>query len=446
MANHDRIHLNLGVSPVKNYTGGVAADDIPDQMIHRIQSFMDSRLAARSTVLFNSWRRAWLTRPDLDFREQDFQSRSIEFREFATSTLQRYEDLQLRINTFRLEMEATVDCPLATEFIEKAIRLGATKLTLRIRRCTRNMFNLLNVVLDSETLAGLSAHQCLIDLQYGKKDVSWSNLKTLSLSQVVTRGDLFLDLILKCPSLENITLGRTRSAWLRGEPSPRPLTPSCDSMIQLHKLKSLQLHYLDSRDNIYRHDLWPKFPWLKELLVWGYNSDYDWNGLTICSRSLEIITLHTYANKITNGKFDVPNIRKFKVVGVHLPQLDEFKTSSKREWESDIHIKCDQLTVSWFSSLSKLLRMLSPSRISLSVWMAYINVAQLFFHVGDGLPIPVVENLRILGYPIIFSVFLSALFYSCRPNLVIVDSRLMEEVNLATILPDSKNPPHFQLI
>ncbi|XP_042038472.1 uncharacterized protein LOC121784392 [Salvia splendens] len=234
MANHERIHLNLKASRVKNYTGGVAADDIPDEMIHRIQSFMNARFAARTTVLFKSWRLAWLTRPDLDFRDQDF-SRSTEFWEFALNTLQRYKDSKLRIYSFRLDMETVGDHQLAKIMIITAIELGATNLTLRIRRWgLDSLFNLPDAVLHSETLTVLSAHECLIDLQYGKKE-----------------------------------------------------------------------------------------------------------GLTIGSRSLELITLYRYGNKITNGKFDVPNIRKFKVVGDHLPQLDEFKTSSKREWESDIQIHCD---------------------------------------------------------------------------------------------------------
>ncbi|KAL1552717.1 hypothetical protein AAHA92_13483 [Salvia divinorum] len=454
MANHERIHPNLEVSPVENSTRGVAADDIPEEMIHRIQSFMDARLAARSTLLFKSWHLAWLTRPDLDFRDEDFRSRLIEFPAFAINTMQRYEDLELWIYTFRLEMVNIADHYLATKLITKAIKLGATNLTLRIRReGLYMMFSLPNEVLYSETLAGLSARECVINLQFGEKEVSWSNLKTLNLSYVVTHGDLLIDLISKCPSIEEITLDSTRSMRFLG--GPRQLTPSCDSMIQLHKLKSLQMYRLDNSDNIYRHDLWPRFPWLKELVIWAYNSDYDWNGLRICSQSLELITLYMYDNKITNGKFDVPNIRKFKVVGVHMPQLDEFKTSSGREWESDIQIEYDHITVSWFSSLRKLLRMLSPSRISLTVCMAYSNTAKLFFGAGDGLPIPVVENLTILGYPIMFSFsfFLSDLFCSCDPSLVIVDPRFMGEVNLAAafqelseaLLANSRIPPHFQL-
>ncbi|KAL1552719.1 putative F-box/FBD/LRR-repeat protein isoform X1 [Salvia divinorum] len=437
MANHERIDLSLEASPVKNYIGGVAADDIPEEMIHRIQSFMDARLAARSTVLSKSWHRAWLTRPDLDFRDQYFQFPSIEFPGFALNTLQRYEDRNRRIDSFRLEMVRIADHYLATKLISKAIRLGATNLTLQIRRSASGlMFFLPYEVLDSETLAGFSAHECLIHLLlFGKKELSWPNLKTLSLSYVVTYGDLFLNLILKCPSLEKITLDSNVS--FRTMYAQRRLGPSCDSIIKLHKLKSLRLIGLESsKDYIYRHDLWPKFPCLKELVVWGYDyhSVYDWTGIRICSPSLELITLYMYDNRITNGTFDVPNIRKFKVVGVYLPQLDEFKTSNDRKWESDIQIKCDQLTVSWFSSLNKLLRMLSPSRISLSVGVTYSFVGRHTGYFGDGLPIPIVENVLITGHDRrCFCAFLNALLQSCRPNCISVDTRFIGNVNLEAL-------------
>ncbi|KAG6387795.1 hypothetical protein SASPL_152989 [Salvia splendens] len=439
MANHEGIHLNLKASPVKNYTGGVAADDIPDEMIHRIQSFMDARLAAQTTVLFKSWRRAWRTRPDLDFRDQDFPFPWIQFQAFARTTLQRYENRNQRINSFRLEMGTVVDHHLATELIVKAIRLGATNLTLRIRRTAGHIMYILPYeVLDSETLAGLSAHDCQIILLFGRKEVSWSNLKTLNLSHAFIYGDLFYDLISKCTSLEKIALDRNVSfpALFR---APRRLSPSCESKIKLLKLKSLQLIGLDRRDYIYRHELWPKFPCLKELEIRDVDSNnYDWTGLRICSPSLELITIYTYHNKIRNGAFDVPNIRKFKLVGNYLPQLDEFETSSSnREWKSDIHVQCYTFTASWFSSLSKLLIMLSPSRISLSVRMDSKYFPRKSVYSGDGGLPTRVENLSITGFYELcfsrFSAFLEALLQSCRPNCISVDTRFTGNVNLEAL-------------
>ncbi|XP_042001961.1 uncharacterized protein LOC121751306 [Salvia splendens] len=292
-------------------------------------------------------------------------------------------------------MQTVSDYALATILlIIKAIKLGATDLTLQVRRCspTAMLFVLPNEVLESETLARVSAHECLINLRFRNK--------------------------------EKIKLDCTVS-W-RMFKEQRQLCASCE-FIGFDNLKSLELLGLAS---IYRHDLWPKFPWLKELVIWDHNSEYDWKGSRICSRSLELITLYMYGNRITNGTFNVPNIRKFKVVGVHFPQLDEFKTSSNREWESDIQIQCDQLTISWFSYLIKLLRMLSPSRIYFSVCSTYSQVDQCIVYVGDVLPIPVVEKLNISGpYPPFFSAFLTALLRSCRTTHVSVDARYMGKEN-----------------
>ncbi|KAG6409793.1 hypothetical protein SASPL_127835 [Salvia splendens] len=234
--------------------------------------------------------------PDLDFRDLDFQFPWIQFQAFARNTLQRYENRNRRINSFRLEMET-------------------------VNRWS-HMFILPYEVLDSETLAGLSAHDCRINL---RKEVSRSNLKTLNLSHAFIYGDLFYDLVSKCTSLEKIALDSNVSFPILCR-EPRRLSPSCESKIKLHKLKSLQLIGLDRRDYIYRHELWPKFPCLKELEIRDVDSNYDWTGLRICSPSLELITLYTYHNKIRNGTFDVPNIRKFKFVSNHLAQLDEFVT------------------------------------------------------------------------------------------------------------------------
>ena len=368
----------------------------------------------------------------LNLQDQDFQFPWIEFPQFAIKALQWFEDRNLRINSFRLCMQTVSDYALARELIIRAIKLGATDLTIQVRRCspTAILFVLPNEVLESETLARLSAHECLINLRFRNKVVSLPYLKSLSLFQAITfDGDLFFDLISKCPSIKKIKLDCTVS-WRLFQEQRQQLCASCE-LIGFDNLKSLELLGLASKDSIYRHDLWPKFPWLKELVIWDHNSDYDWKGLRICSPSLELITLYMYGNRITNGTFDVPNIRKFKVVGVHLPQLDEFKTSSNREWESDIQIQCDQLTISWFSYLIKLLRMLSPSRISLSVSVTYSQVDQCIVYVGDGLPIPVVEKLKISGsYPPFFSAFLTALLRSCRATHVRVDARYMGKENL----------------
>ena len=87
--------------------------------------------------------------------------------------------------------------------------------------------------------------------------------------------------------LEEVVLGYTKNM---SEFEERSLQPD----LKRHNLKVLRLTYLDKDDNIFRHDLWPKFPWLRELVVSDCNSDYDWNDIGICNPSLEIVTLCIY--------------------------------------------------------------------------------------------------------------------------------------------------------
>ncbi|XP_042001442.1 uncharacterized protein LOC121750872 [Salvia splendens] len=143
-----------------------------------------------------------------------------------------------------------------------------------------------------------------------------------------------------------------------------------------------------------------------------------------------------YENRITNGRFDVPNIRKFEVVGLDLPELDEFRTSSSnREWESDIRVACELLTPSWCPSLSKLLRQLSSSRISLSVHMAFpLSHDYSTAYDGDGLPTPVVEILKVYGDdPQLLPVFLKALLRRCRPKCLTAFNEVYYQRHDATL-------------
>ncbi|CAA0822014.1 Unknown protein [Striga hermonthica] len=63
---------------------------LSEPIIHRIQSFLNGREAAQTTVLSKSWRQAWLTRPNLDFDTSHF-STLVEFPEFMDKTIRSLE-------------------------------------------------------------------------------------------------------------------------------------------------------------------------------------------------------------------------------------------------------------------------------------------------------------------------------------------------------------------
>ncbi|KAL1552755.1 hypothetical protein AAHA92_13518 [Salvia divinorum] len=408
--------LSYEISPMAAIPIWTAADNIPQEIIQDIQSLLDSRNAAKTAAISKSWRLAWSTRPVLDFH--DLRHRRHQFRAFAVKTMRRYGTDKLSLNSFSLRMDVLDEHHLAAWLVLKAIKLGATNISLRIRRSDigPRLFALPDEVLDSGTLASLDLHDCIIRFPVRNNVVlKWSNLKSIIFSSVITTSrDLLINFISKCTSLERVKLQNTRSYRYHG------YERASYDMIQHHKLKSLELVGYDIKENMHRHDLWPKFPFLKELVIRDVDSEYFWPGLRICSPSLELISLHIYKNNIPNGRFDVPNIRKFEVVGTHLPNLVEFKTSSGRKWESDIQVTCQHFTQQWFSSLSKLLRQLSSSQIYLSVRMAFHHVDYRIY-AGDGLPKPVVEMLKVWGgdHPQLdVHAFVNALLRRCDPKCI----------------------------
>ncbi|XP_057771860.1 putative F-box/LRR-repeat protein At3g18150 [Salvia miltiorrhiza] len=408
-----------------------AASELPEEIIQHIQSLIiserdgDERDAARTSLLSKSWHGAWTTHPNLSFDQSMFWNRMDEFPIFTKKTIQRYEDLIPNIKSFKLWMSMKGnDYPdLARELILKAIKLGATDLTIQISLAgvmTRSRFVLPDEVLQSETLARLFLLLGQVDHQKWCKEVILPNLKSLHLcyTTIYGDGDLIRDLILGCPSIEELTLIDLKSS------SPFPF----DAMIKLHKLKYLKLERLDFNDSLCKHDLWPQLPCLKELVIDDDKSDYKWDDLRICSPSLERITIIIDRFKaVMNAEFDVPNIRYFKFKGHYVPSL-KFKTTTTREWESEIHVRFSPYmpSAAWLSSLKQLVKMLSPSRVSLTMHITATH-DDGDGYVGDGLAVPVVENLTIQGFGL-NGAFLDALLWTCRPNFINTEKRYAEMV------------------
>ncbi|KAH6808790.1 hypothetical protein C2S51_026573 [Perilla frutescens var. frutescens] len=359
---------------------------LPAEIIHHIQSFLNVREAARTCTLFKSWYDAWCTRPNIDFNQCDFRLRSNgdpkfqitdkSFSEFTKKTMQKYEDLNLKITTFRLQLESQLypwenifshaNNELVKELIVKAMNLGA--IDLKIYQSNYSFFVLEDEVLGSESLVRLSVTRCEIDL-WRNAEVTCSKLKYLYLMQV--------------------------------------------------KVNSIVFH----------GDFMSKFPCLEELVIRYCKGFKD---IRICSRSLEHISL--VGNFIETSLFDVPNIRKFHFEDscLHdIPNIQNFHFETtdhhrrKMEWESDIHIKCYELNDSWFILLNQLLEKFIMSKISLSV---LVRLKESDFYTRSSLlnplPLHVVENLTLSdsgdGSTSLIPTFLDWIFLSCRPKLITV--------------------------
>ncbi|KAH6808787.1 hypothetical protein C2S51_026570 [Perilla frutescens var. frutescens] len=192
-------------------TAGDGEFEFPEAIIQRIQSLLNTKQAAQTALISTSWYRAWSTRPNLDFDERrHFRRRSgVGFSDFAMKTMQRYEDLKLRIGSFRLEMLGAEphDQSLARELIVKAMKLGADDLNVGFVTAYPTSFVLPEEVLGSETLVRLSVTGCVIDV--GRNvEVACAKLRSLNLFGVIMNGDLVRDLIPRLPFVEKHILCR----------------------------------------------------------------------------------------------------------------------------------------------------------------------------------------------------------------------------------------------
>ncbi|XP_057771910.1 F-box/LRR-repeat protein At5g02910-like [Salvia miltiorrhiza] len=382
---------------------------LPGDIIQCIQSLLTPKEAARTSLVSKSWYGAWATTPNLRFFE--YESRKW-FPQFTKKTLQRYEDLNLKIQSFGLFMYQKHS--LARELILKAIELGAADLRIYVAEDNHAPFVLPDEVLASQTLTRLSASRCRIDLGRRKKEViPCSALKSLNLSCATVNDDFFKDLSWRFPRIEELTLKEPKRL-LR-----RELVFDVAAMVKLHKLKSLRLDWLGVRDCLSKHDLWPQFPCLKELVL-KLIQNFEYSDIRICSPSLEriVIDLSCAYGKV-NAEFDVPNIRYLKLRCAGFPSLKFETTMMSREWVSDLEIyfreDCN------FYMLKQFVKEVSSvSRVSLHLRMRGYNWEEGYVE-DDGLGVGEVENLALPGIRLT-SAFLGDLLRSCRPNFIYLRS------------------------
>ncbi|KAL3629453.1 hypothetical protein CASFOL_026675 [Castilleja foliolosa] len=398
---------------------------LPEAIIHHIQSFMTGKEAAQTSVFSKHWYSAWSTRPNLDFNYRDFVNRGHipgRFKDFVKKTIQRYEELNLTIDSIGLRANwwEKRRLSLYDEWVLKGMQMGATDFKLHLMH-PLSSFSLPKELLGSENLVRLSAIGCTIDLGVNGK-VSWSKLKSLSLHKVYFEGDVICDIILSCPLIEELLLSECVFKVHTSDYRRRKLAWSTN-LFELRKLRCLSLKEVKI-DTSFFCDFSLKFPCLKDLIV---DNCHGYKAINISSPSLERISF-VVKKKMLRVSFEVPCIRKFTFSGSDLPCLPcfYFGTSSSfvYKWESDISVTCSgndygHLTpLLWFDKMKRLLVDLSPSRISLTLG---ITVSDVFRDVIQGLSKvfkpPVVDNLRVLtGAPSL--AVLSCLFWICRPKFI----------------------------
>ncbi|KAH6769811.1 hypothetical protein C2S52_014614 [Perilla frutescens var. hirtella] len=391
------------------------ADDVeitlPEPIIQHIQSFLTGKEAAQTTILSKSWYSAWLTRPNLEFDQRDYWIRGFlhryVFHESAKKTMKRYQELSLKIESFKIFM--IDDFSVCNELIVNAMKMGAVDLCFET---ILSPFVLPHEVLESETLLRLSVTGYRIDAK-----VAWSSLESLILCRVCIEGDIIWDIISNCPLIEKLVLSECKFLV---KPSPYSFNSSSrmlalnHSLINLYEFRKLKCLFLEKVkiSSLFFSNFSIRFPCMKDLTV---RHCFGYKEIQIYSPSLECITFSH--KRILRAKFDVPSIRKFKFSGSNVPSLS-FERAS-REWKSEISITWTRFSSSWFLKLNKLLGDLRRSKISLSLMIGCMSLESSRLREDAGLPKAIVEKLIMVAAPAsVCSALLDGLFWCFHPKCI----------------------------
>ncbi|CAA0822018.1 Unknown protein [Striga hermonthica] len=362
---------------------------LSEPIIHHIQSFLNEKEAAQTTVLSKSWRQAWLTRPNLDFDRSHF-SFAYEFSDFMDKSIQRYEESNLEIESFSLTMDSLNDL---REDVIKALGMGVTRLSLKLHESYASYCS----VVPAEVFGCKDLSRGKIALP-PEHLVQFPRLKALSLTYVKLQSDEESDEVISgcCPLLEKL------------------------SLTLLPKLRHLELTCL-TINTLLLGDLSCKFPLLRDLSM---QCDYLESDLFISSHSIEHLDIETYLITDTVSlEFDVPSIRKFKFKsGDNLPSSMSFKSTNLREWESHVTMSGFYPYTSMFLALRNFLTQLSPSKLYLTIIVDHVDKADYEMEDLLGLPCTLqLENLMIETKYLVslagYALF-DGLFRLCRPKCI----------------------------
>lgn len=170
-------------------------DLLPEPLIHHVQSFLTNKEAARTAILSRFWRSAWSTRPQLEFNHSDF--RTPGFLDLATATMQRYQDLNLKIDRLTLRTSGKDKKDLLVAAVVKAAELGVAHLSLSFDRPFVLPEELLGFGFGS--LVELSLENCR-----GIMVMNCSNLNSLTLRRVTVLDDVLEKILSSCPLIQKL--------------------------------------------------------------------------------------------------------------------------------------------------------------------------------------------------------------------------------------------------
>ncbi|XP_012846259.1 PREDICTED: F-box/FBD/LRR-repeat protein At5g53840-like [Erythranthe guttata] len=362
--------------------------ELPKHILHRILYFLSQNEAVRTSVLSKSWRTIWRTRPnlDLDFSDPTFRHSTREFLFVVDNTLQLYRDRTLRLEEFRLSIctDHYESVSLLQKWIPLLTSMGVKEFRLSISSKTSDpgRLDLPSVVFEAvESLKHLRVERFLFDEKAIEKITLCKNLRSLHLVDVAVDDSIFQQMIARCPLIENLCVEGlgiglrtintndlrnleeftfTERLGLCCRHFPVEL---CSIEIYPVSLRTININY---GNIMFRKEA--NFLNLNDLFLQGVKSSLDNLSFGKFPRLRRLTLLHCDGLKESRVFIDAPNILYFEYKGDFVPTVS-FATNSFRDWKSEIHIQhINDGSPSWFLKLNKLLKSLSQSKISLSIY------------------------------------------------------------------------------
>ncbi|KAL3621071.1 hypothetical protein CASFOL_035983 [Castilleja foliolosa] len=423
---------------------------LPQPILHHILSLLPQKDAIRTCLLSKSWRYLWHGRFKLEFDDNCFATQK-QLWSFLDNTLQRYLDQNLTLHQF------IFDCRFVFDFapLQKWIHMVITNMCLRslnllVSSCTID-FTLPFIVFQSEFLVELDlAGRNLKILESTEKNVLLNNLRTLRLDCVEITDEVFEKIISGCPLIENLSLLHCiglKSVKLHKHHNIKDFVCSVigQTIIEFEDPHALESFYIENCCWNWKNKRFPHlksielfrvqlpaetfnnfssfFPCLEQLTL---NLCDGLEEFSLLSSSIKRLIIKMYRNNNIKAFIDTPNIRYFEYSGhgfhPSLP-LIEFATTSN-EWNSHITVRYElddnYATTSWFLKLNELLKGLSQSRITLTLFRnkyKKLDIDDSF----EGFCKPVVvEHLRFRDFLISPSDpdLLNCFFRICRPRYI----------------------------
>ncbi|CAL9228940.1 unnamed protein product, partial [Arabidopsis halleri] len=170
---------------------------LPDDILHRILSFIPTNFAIRTSVLSKRWRNVWSESPHLSFDHHGISSKSI------NETLNNYS--AIKITSFHLLTSLLNKIHFVNSWIEFAISHGAVNLSLEFRDSRVRDYKFPDFFYTNSSVKQLLINVGPVEL-IPSCNVTWTSLKYLSLSCCELSDESFPKILSGCPILETLRL------------------------------------------------------------------------------------------------------------------------------------------------------------------------------------------------------------------------------------------------